>query len=224
MPEYGEPLTDREKELLQMVATGVTNRQVAQRLTISVNTVKVHLRNIYAKLGAESRTEATMIAIREGWVSVESPGEALTPEGEGPSTELQAPPAPPLPRFKRVALVAAALLAVTGMALTWPRSGPQLENGPSLPFDQSPEDPADHRSHGHRGLEPRPLRSGGPGGLGRGSGSDGDHGSDVGDGQNVLDRIGAPPCFFETSSSLCKPTRCIRRFFPTMRSIRLRPA
>ena len=47
MAEYGEPLSGREKEILQMVATGVTNRQVAYRLDISVNTVKVHLRNIF---------------------------------------------------------------------------------------------------------------------------------------------------------------------------------
>ena len=71
MPEYGESLTEREKELLQLVATGVTNREVAQRLSISVNTVKVHLRNVYTKLGAESRTEATMVAAREGWIAVE---------------------------------------------------------------------------------------------------------------------------------------------------------
>ena len=78
MPEYGESLTEREKELLQLVATGVTNREVAQRLSISVNTVKVHLRNVYTKLGAESRTEATMVAAREGWIAVEG----LEPESE----------------------------------------------------------------------------------------------------------------------------------------------
>ena len=62
MAEYGETLSERELEILQMVATGITNRQVAHHLSISVNTVKVHLRNIFTKLGAESRTEATMIA------------------------------------------------------------------------------------------------------------------------------------------------------------------
>ena len=72
MAEYDEPLTKREKEILQLVATGVTNREIAYQLSISVNTVKVHLRNIFTKLGAESRTEATMVAVREGWVPVES--------------------------------------------------------------------------------------------------------------------------------------------------------
>jgi DNA-binding CsgD family transcriptional regulator/N-acetylneuraminic acid mutarotase len=133
MPEPGEPLTDREKEILQMVATGVTNRQVAHRLSISVNTVKVHLRNIFTKLGAESRTEATMIAVREGWVAVEGTGEA--PE------QVSVTPQPPLPWPKRAALVAALLLVVASVAVTWPRSRPQAANGPSLPPDRPPEQP-----------------------------------------------------------------------------------
>jgi DNA-binding CsgD family transcriptional regulator len=133
MAEQGEPLTDREKEILCIVATGVTNRQIAHRLSISVNTVKVHLRNIFTKLGAESRTEATMIAVREGWVTVEGTGEPLAP--------VPAVPEPPLPWPKRVALIAALLLAVAGMAVTWPRSRPQAANGPSLPPDLPPEQP-----------------------------------------------------------------------------------
>jgi DNA-binding CsgD family transcriptional regulator len=133
MPEHGEPLTDREQEILRMVATGVTNREVAYRLNISVNTVKVHLRNIFGKLGAESRTEATMIAVREGWVAVESVGEAS--EQAPVALEL------PLPWPKRVALIAALLLAVAGVAVTWPRNRPQAANGPSLPPDLPPEQP-----------------------------------------------------------------------------------
>jgi len=142
MPEYGEFLTEREKEILQMVATGVTNREVAHRLSISVNTVKVHLRNIFAKLGAESRTEATMIAVREGWVAVEGAGEAL-----GERSAVAQPrvppvaPAPPLPWFKRVALIVALLLVVAGVAVTWPRNRPQADDGPGLPSDLPPEQP-----------------------------------------------------------------------------------
>ena len=71
----GVPLSDRELELLQLVATGATNQQIARKLVISVNTVKVHLRHIFEKLGVESRTEATMAAIREGWVLVDGPAE-----------------------------------------------------------------------------------------------------------------------------------------------------
>ncbi|HEC36131.1 MAG TPA: helix-turn-helix domain-containing protein [Anaerolineae bacterium] len=113
MAEYGEPLSKRELEILQLVATGATNREVAYRLGISVNTVKVHLRNIFTKLGAESRTEATMIAVREGWVVV--------PEAK---PALETTPEPPLSWFRRLVLLTAALLTIGGAALSWPRSTP----------------------------------------------------------------------------------------------------
>ena len=61
-------LTDREREILELVATGGSNRQIAQQLHISSNTVKVHLRNIFEKLGVASRTEATLYAIQAGLV------------------------------------------------------------------------------------------------------------------------------------------------------------
>lgn len=59
-------LTEREHEILQLLATGASNKEIASRLFISANTVKVHLRNIFAKIGAASRTEAAMYAVREG--------------------------------------------------------------------------------------------------------------------------------------------------------------
>ena len=61
-------LTDREREILELVATGASNRQIAGQLHISSNTVKVHLRNIFEKLGVSSRTEAALYAIQQGWV------------------------------------------------------------------------------------------------------------------------------------------------------------
>jgi len=146
MPEYGEPLTEREKEILRLVATGITNREVARQLSISVNTVKVHMRHVLIKLGAESRTEATMIAVREGWVVVEGVGE--TPAGERAETaaaQPQPPPAaqePPLPWSKRVTLIAALLLTMAGIALTWPRDEAQTIVESDLPLGQRPNQPA----------------------------------------------------------------------------------
>ncbi len=63
-------LSERELELLRLLATGASNKELAEKLVISPNTVKVHLRNIYSKLEVSSRTEATLYAIRTGLVRV----------------------------------------------------------------------------------------------------------------------------------------------------------
>lgn len=64
----GNELSEREQEILCLVATGASNKEIAQHLSISANTVKVHLRNIFAKIDASSRTEAAMFAVNAGWV------------------------------------------------------------------------------------------------------------------------------------------------------------
>ncbi len=69
-PSARAELSAREVEILRLVATGASNKQVAQQLTISQNTVKVHLRNIFAKINVTSRTEATVYAIRHGLIQV----------------------------------------------------------------------------------------------------------------------------------------------------------
>lgn len=60
------PLSDRECEILQLVSQGKSNKQIAADLFISINTVKVHLSNIFQKIQVSSRTEATLYAIEHG--------------------------------------------------------------------------------------------------------------------------------------------------------------
>jgi DNA-binding NarL/FixJ family response regulator len=63
-----DPLTDRERQVLQLTAEGLANKQIAAALDISENTVKFHLSSLYAKLGVTSRTEAVRAGARRGWV------------------------------------------------------------------------------------------------------------------------------------------------------------
>ena len=63
-------LTDREEEVLLLVAQGLTNRQIGERLFISGKTVSVHVSNVLAKLGASGRTEAVSIAHQRGLIEV----------------------------------------------------------------------------------------------------------------------------------------------------------
>ena len=63
-----EPLSERELEVLDVIAEGLSNKLIAHRLGISEHTVKTHVASIFAKLGAASRTEAVSLAIRRGLV------------------------------------------------------------------------------------------------------------------------------------------------------------
>jgi DNA-binding NarL/FixJ family response regulator len=56
-------LTDREIEILKLVARGLTNREISQYLSISESTVENHIHNIYTKLGISNRAQATVFAI-----------------------------------------------------------------------------------------------------------------------------------------------------------------
>jgi len=69
MPEENT-LSPREQEILQLVARGLTNREIAQELSISPNTVKVHVSNIFEKAGVASRTEAALYGMEQGIVDV----------------------------------------------------------------------------------------------------------------------------------------------------------
>jgi two-component system, NarL family, response regulator YdfI len=68
LAELIEPLTPRESEVLQMLASGLANKEIATRLAISEHTVKFHVASILGKLGAASRTEAVTLGIRRGLV------------------------------------------------------------------------------------------------------------------------------------------------------------
>lgn len=59
-------LTEREREVLSLVAQGLSNAAIAQRMTVSVHTVRNHVANLSAKLGAHSKLEALSIAVRDG--------------------------------------------------------------------------------------------------------------------------------------------------------------
>ena len=59
---WTEPLTEREREVLHLLATGASNGEIARRLIVSVGTVKKHVSNICAKLGVHSRTQAILRA------------------------------------------------------------------------------------------------------------------------------------------------------------------
>lgn len=70
-PESPETLTERETEVLRLVAQGQSNKEVARTLSIGEKTVKTHVSNVLGKLGVQSRTQAALYAVRIGLVSAE---------------------------------------------------------------------------------------------------------------------------------------------------------
>ncbi|MCK4316006.1 MAG: response regulator transcription factor [Anaerolineae bacterium] len=72
-----EPLTEREVEVLRLVAQGQSNREIGNQLTISEGTVRTHVSNILGKLHLASRTQATLYALREGLASLEDAEEVF---------------------------------------------------------------------------------------------------------------------------------------------------
>ena len=68
LAELPEPLSRREREVLQMLAAGLANKEIAARLNISDHTAKFHVAAILGKLGAATRTEAVALGIRRGLV------------------------------------------------------------------------------------------------------------------------------------------------------------
>lgn len=65
------PLSERETEVLKLVAKGLTNKDISQQLSISIRTVQAHLRSIFKKLAIGSRSETVLYGLRRGWFSFE---------------------------------------------------------------------------------------------------------------------------------------------------------
>jgi DNA-binding NarL/FixJ family response regulator len=63
-------LSERELEVLRLIASGLANKQIAHTLSIAEPTVKNHLRSIFGKLGVQDRTEATIVAVQRGIVQI----------------------------------------------------------------------------------------------------------------------------------------------------------
>jgi len=70
-PEPLEALSEREREVLQLVTRGYTNKDMAEALIVSAETIKTHITNILGKLLAKDRTHAAVIGVRRGLVSGE---------------------------------------------------------------------------------------------------------------------------------------------------------
>ncbi len=68
---WPDELTERERETLVLVAEGMSNRDIGDRLGVSPRTVEVHLSRVYKKLGASSRTEAALAAVRGGIIEID---------------------------------------------------------------------------------------------------------------------------------------------------------
>lgn len=64
-------LSEREMDVLQLASKGMSNKDIAKELSVSVRTVQAHLGNIFNKLGVGSRTEAVLHALRRGWFSLD---------------------------------------------------------------------------------------------------------------------------------------------------------
>jgi DNA-binding CsgD family transcriptional regulator/N-acetylneuraminic acid mutarotase len=156
-----EPLSERELELVQLLGQGLSNREIAQTLFISLNTVKVHLRNIYNKLHVSSRTEATMVALRQGLIEIDLPDQGGpaepslglsspdTPAGEKAGeqeTPLALPaPLPSLRPWQRIYMIASILLVTLGFWAIGPHTAQPQGPFPG-PAPQSPGQPPDTAS------------------------------------------------------------------------------
>lgn len=115
------PLSEREMDVARLLAEGLSNGEIAHKLVLSPHTVKVHLRNIYGKLEVNSRTEATMSLVQQGWLVVEGvelaepapiPAEPVVPDPL-PLARLS----PTIAPWQRIYLLTAVLICVLALGL-----------------------------------------------------------------------------------------------------------
>ncbi len=134
--DLGEALSERELEIVSLVAQGLTNREIAVRVYLSPNTIKVHLRNIFAKTGVASRTELTMLAVKEGWVAVAATApqtEAQLEEEVALSAPVMLVPAPSVPPWSRTRWIGLVLgLLLMAAVLILPQRRSEMVEGASL--------------------------------------------------------------------------------------------
>jgi len=163
MAERGEPLSDRELDVLRRLAAGESNKAIAEGLSISPYTVKTHLRNIYTKLDVSTRTEAMTVALQQGMVTVEMDEAYEAVEAVGTNGDGHAPPAAeavesdaiaapgedgtaeaPLPaathrwRALSIALLALLVLAAAAFVFIQWRNGTLTAATPVEPFIEQP--------------------------------------------------------------------------------------
>jgi NarL family two-component system response regulator LiaR len=72
LPPTEEPLTERELDVLKLVAQGLANQEIADRLVVSERTVRTHVSNILDKLHLANRTQAALYALREGLAQLDT--------------------------------------------------------------------------------------------------------------------------------------------------------
>ncbi len=135
MESRNTELSDREIEILQLLANGLSNKEIAAKLFLSVNTVKVHLRNVFAKIDVQSRTEATLYAIQHGHVTVvvDQTAAAIEASSKVPTILIE----PPLPIGKRAALIGLVAISIGLALLIGPRSIAQ-SGSQAQPFTDLP--------------------------------------------------------------------------------------